>query len=360
MKIFLVELEPVETRYTAQWKKFLPEQLCSTGFDVEIIAGPDDAPQDTTPGAFLNFSGTNYWKSEQLKTISKMFAEGKVKDGDYFLYTDAWNPTVLQLKYMAELLGVKIKIGGMWHAGSYDPADFLGRLIGKAPWVRHAEMSMYECFDDNFYATDFHIDMFTNTFWNDDRDIDRQLLHKIRRVGWPMEYLEHSLDAYKNLEKKNLILFPHRLAPEKQVEIFEDLAKHLPQYDFVICQNKKLTKHEYHTLLGQSKMVFSANLQETLGISWYEGVLVDAIPLIPDRLSYSEMAVDSFKYPAHWTSNYESYLENRENIINKIIQLMDNYDSLKNDLTTQREKLSNDFFSGNALYEVLRSRQHGK
>ena len=162
------------------------------------------------------------------------------------------------------------------------------------------------------------------------------------------------------MEKKNLILFPHRLAPEKQVEIFEDLAKHLPQYDFVICQNKKLTKHEYHTLLGQSKMVFSANLQETLGISWYEGVLVDAIPLIPDRLSYSEMAIDSFKYPADWTTNYESYLENREHIINKIIQLMDNYDSLKNDLTTQREKLSNDFFSGNALYEVLRSRQHGK
>jgi hypothetical protein len=360
MKIFLVELEPVETRYTAQWKKYLPEQLSSAGFEVEVVAGPEDAPQDTTPGAFLNFSGTNYWKSEQLKTISKMFAEGKVKDGDYFLYTDAWNPTVLQLKYMAELLGVKIKIGGMWHAGSYDPADFLGRLIGKAPWVRHAEMSMYECFDDNFYATDFHVDLFTSTFWNDDRDIDRQLLHKIRRVGWPMEYLANSLDAYKNLEKKNLILFPHRLAPEKQVEIFEDLAKHLPQYDFVICQNKKLTKHEYHTLLGQSKMVFSANLQETLGISWYEGLLVDAIPLIPDRLSYSEMAINSFKYPADWTSNYESYIENRENVINKIIQLMDNYDSLKNDLTTQREKLSNDFFSGNALYEVLRSRQHGK
>lgn len=360
MKIFLVELEPVETRYTAQWQTHLPSQLTDAGFDVEVITGPTDAPQDTTPGAFLNFSGTNYWKSEQLKTISKLFANGAVKDGDYFLYTDAWNPTVLQLRYMAELLGVNIKIGGMWHAGSYDPADFLGRLIGNAPWVRHAEMSMYECFDDNFFATDFHIDLFTNTFWNDDRDIDRQLLHKIHRVGWPMEYLKSSLDNYKNLEKKNLILFPHRIAPEKQVEIFEDLAKHLPQYDFVICQNKKLTKHEYHTLLGQSKMVFSANLQETLGISWYEGLLVDVIPLVPDRLSYSEMAIDSFKYPSNWTNNYESYIENREQIINKIIHLMDNYSSFKNDLTTQKNKLSNDFFSGNALYEVLRSRQHGK
>ena len=359
MKVFLVELEPVETRYTAQWKTHLPEQLLAAGLNVEVIAGPSDAPQDTTPGAFLNFSGTNYWKSEQLKTISKMFAEGKVKDGDYFLYTDAWNPTVLQLKYMAELLGVKIKIGGMWHAGSYDSADFLGRLIGNAPWVRHAEMSMYECFDDNFYATDFHIDMFTNTFWNDDRDIDRQLLHKIRRVGWPMEYLEHSLDAYKNLEKKNIILFPHRLAPEKQVEIFEDLAKHLPQYDFVICQNKKLTKHEYHTLLGQSKMVFSANLQETLGISWYEGVAVDAIPMVPDRLSYSEMALKEFKYPSKWTLDYDSYLQHREEVIKHINDLMTNYDNLKPIIKEQRKKLTDNFFNGGALYEIIRRNNNG-
>ena len=98
MKVFLVELEPVETRYTAQWKKYLPEQMQFADLEVHVIEGPSDAPTDTTPGAFLNFSGTNYWKSEQLKTISKLIADGKVSDGDYFLYTDAWNPTVIQLK----------------------------------------------------------------------------------------------------------------------------------------------------------------------------------------------------------------------------------------------------------------------
>ena len=359
MKLFLVELEPVETRYTAQWQTHLPVQLREAGFDVEVIEGPSDAPQDTTPGAFLNFSGTNYWKSEQLKTIAGMFAAGKVNDGDYFLYTDAWNPTVLQLKYMSELLGVKIKIGGMWHAGSYDLADFLGRLIGNAPWVRHAEMSMYECFDDNFFATQFHLDLFLNTFWNDDRNIEKQLLHKVHRVGWPMEYLLDKLNDYTKLPKKDLILFPHRIAPEKQLDIFEDLAKHLPQYDFVVCQNKKLTKHEYHTLLGQSKMVFSANLQETLGISWYEGVAVDAIPLVPNRLSYSEMALDEFKYPSDWTLNYESYLQHREQIIHHIEYLMTNYDNIKPVIQEQRKKLTDDFFSGDALYDIIRRNHNG-
>ena len=35
-----------------------------------------------------------------------------------------WNPTVIQLRYMAELLGVDIHVGGLWHAGSYDPKIF--------------------------------------------------------------------------------------------------------------------------------------------------------------------------------------------------------------------------------------------
>ena len=130
--IYIVDIEAVETRYTAEWKKHLPKQIEShTGHKVTTISG-GETPQATTPGAFLNFGGTNVYKSKQLAQIATMFCEGKVRDGDYFLYTDAWNPTVIQLKYMAELLGVKIKIGGMWHAGSYDPADFLGRLIGDA------------------------------------------------------------------------------------------------------------------------------------------------------------------------------------------------------------------------------------
>ena len=110
--LYLIDLEAVDTRYTAQWKIHLPTQLEKANIETIVISG-GEVPQTTTPGAFLNFAGTNNYKSQQLLKISKLFAEGKIKDGDYFLYTDAWNPTVIQLKYMAELLGIKIKIGGM-------------------------------------------------------------------------------------------------------------------------------------------------------------------------------------------------------------------------------------------------------
>jgi len=349
MTIHIVDIEAVDTRYTKQWKEYLPKQLQrATNENVKVISG-GETPQATTPGAFLNFGGTNVYKSKQLETIGEMFCNGKIKDEDYFLYTDAWNPTVIQLRYMAELLGVNIQIGGLWHAGSYDPHDFLGRLIGDKPWVRHAEMSMYECYDDNFFASDFHIDLFTDTMM-DNYDVD---MDKAIRVGWPMEYLKNSLNSYKGMEKKDLILFPHRIAPEKQVDIFRDLKERLPQYEFVVCQEQQLSKNEYHNLLGEAKLVFSANLQETLGISWYEGALVDAIPMVPDRLSYSEMALPEFKYPSAWTEDYDAYLHHRDKVVAQIVNYMENYEDLLVSLDKQRTKLNKDFFSGTALYKAI-------
>src|SRR5210317_1758205 len=307
--IYIVDIEAVDTRYTKQWKDYLPQQLRrATNHEVTVVSG-GNTPQATTPGAFLNFGGTNVYKSKQLEQIGEMFCEGKVKTGDYFLYTDAWNPTVIQLRYMAELLNVDIRIGGLWHAGSYDPADFLGRLIGNKPWVRHAEQSMFEVYDHNFYATQFHIDLFKASFNTDDS--------KIVRTGWPMEYLTDTLSMYQGMDKRNLILFPHRIAPEKQVDIFRDLKEQLPEYEFVVCQERELTKNEYHNLLGEAKMVFSANLQETLGISWYEGALVNAIPMVPDRLSYTEMALPEFKYPSEWAESMESYKKHKKQVMDK-------------------------------------------
>ena len=345
--IYIVELEPVETRYTAQWKEHLPKQMLSRGYDVTVIQGPSDAPTDTTPGAFLNFSGTNYWKSEQLKTISQMFADGIVKDGDYFLYTDAWNPTVIQLKYMSELLGVDIKIGGMWHAGSYDPADFLGRLIGDKPWVRNAERSMFDVFDHNFFATDFHIDLFMESF----PDVDTS---KIHRVGWPMEYMEDVLRDYNiPANKIDMVIFPHRIAPEKQVEIFKDLAESMPEVEFVVAQEHNLTKDEYHLALSRSKIVFSANTQETLGISCFEGALVGATPMVPDRLSYTEMYDNKFKYPSEWTENWDSYLANKDKLIAHIKHTLSTNINMAEENEALASMLKDDFFSGRLLYEVI-------
>ena len=86
MTVYIIDLEAVDTRYTAQWKKHLPLQLGKYNDDIVVISG-GETPQATTPGAFLNFGGTNVYKSKQLEQIGEMFCAGKIKNGDYFLYT---------------------------------------------------------------------------------------------------------------------------------------------------------------------------------------------------------------------------------------------------------------------------------
>ena len=257
---------------------------------------------------------------------------------------------------MSELLQIPVTIHALWHAGSYDPQDFLGRLIGDAAWVRHSEKAFFEAVDHNYFATDFHINLLIeNLLGSTPRESRLGLMNpgKIVRSGWPMEYMVDTLDMYKNMDKRNLILFPHRIAPEKQVEIFRDLKEQLPQYEFVVCQDTTLTKNEYHNLLGESKLVFSANLQETLGISWYEGALVGAIPMVPDRLSYSEMAINEFKYPSEWTKDFDSYLKHRTEICDKIVNYMENYKKYLPSLNTQVDILKENFFSCKNLLEKL-------
>jgi glycosyltransferase involved in cell wall biosynthesis len=354
MTVYLVDLEAVETRYTGQWKSYVPSLLRSKGHNVHVISGPVDIPAATTPGAFLNFGGTNIYKAAQVEEMGRLFTAGKIHAGDHFLFTDAWHPGIINLKYMSELLQIPVKIHALWHAGSYDPQDFLGRLIGDAAWVRHSEKAFFSAIDHNYFATDFHINMFVKNLLGHENYFSAKEQKKIVRSGWPMDYMDGELTAYKNMDKRDLILFPHRLAPEKQVDIFRSLKDSLPQYEFVICQEQQLTKNEYHNLLGEAKMVFSANLQETLGISCYEGAIVDAIPMVPDRLSYSEMYFNAFKYPSKWTESWETHKEHLPFLRKTIIEHMETYEERLPMLKKQTQVLTDNFFSANELLKNLK------
>jgi len=363
MKVFIVDIEAVETRYTGEWKTHLPVLLRNKGFDVEVIEGPTDIPSATTPGAFLNFGGTNIYKASQVEKISRLFTAGDVASGDHFIFTDAWHPGIINLRYMAELLGIGVRIHALWHAGSYDPQDFLGRLIGDAPWVRHAEKSFFAAAHHNYFATNFHINMFADTMvfasnenmpWANQTITALKENGRIVKTGWPMEYMDDMFTLYKGMPKEDIVLFPHRIAPEKQVDIFRDLKEQLPQYEFVVCQDQQLTKNEYHNLLGRAKLVFSANLQETLGISWYEGALVDTIPMVPDRLSYTEMAVDDFKYPSEWTEDFAAYKANRDKVVARVQDYVENYDSYLPSLNKQVDILKKNYFSCENLLNNLK------
>lgn len=335
--LYIVDLEYIESRYTAQWKTFIPEYLSRElikTHKIEVIEG-GDVPQMATPGAFLNFGGTTVYKANQIEKLGRLFCDGKIKDGDEFLFTDFWHPGILFLKYMSSLLNIKIKSHGMIHAGSYDPQDFLGRVEDKS-WIRKTEEAMFEAFDHIYFATKFHVDLFGQTFFDREfnKEVQSHLIRsgKIRIIGWPFDFMKEKIDRdIGKVEKKNRIVFPHRIAPEKQLWTFERLKQELPEFEFFVCQDKNLTKEEYHRILGESKVVWSASLQETYGISTcVEGPLAGCIPFAPNSLSYAEIFEGRpFVYNSSFVSSSHAFDHSIEFFKLMIRDMMNNYDAWK-------------------------------
>lgn len=159
--VWLLHIESVETRYTGQWRRHLRQQLehaaADRDADARIIDIDGDMPdQVPTQGAFLDFAGTNVFKSTQIAEVARRFQRGLVQAGDVFVVTDAWHPGVHQIRYMSELLKVPVRIIGLWHAGSYDPQDFLGRISNRR-WSRSMERALFDAYDLNVFATRYHV-----------------------------------------------------------------------------------------------------------------------------------------------------------------------------------------------------------
>ena len=184
--LWLLDIEAHQQRYTMEWRDHLPVLLAQAaeergqgGWTIQVVSG-DVGEQVPTPGAFLNFAATNVYKSSQVTTMARAFERGEVKPGDKILVTDAWHPGIIQLRYMSDLLRIPVEIHGMWHAGSYDPHDFLGRLITDKRWSTAFESALFHAIDVNHFATQFHIDLFKQTFGAVDDG-------RICLTGWPMD-----------------------------------------------------------------------------------------------------------------------------------------------------------------------------
>ena len=76
--------------------------------------------------------------------------------------------------------------------------------------------------------------------------------------------------------------------------------------------------------------------------------------MVPDRLSYSEMALAEFKYPSEWTEDFGAYQRNQIALQGTIKNYMENYQNYLPNLNKQVKLLKDEFFSCNNLLNVLK------
>ena len=341
--IWIIPIEPIDQRYTKQWYDNIPvilEQQAGSDYNIVTVDGEDFAPEQRTEGAFLDFGATNVYKATQTAEVSKLFSNGKVKAGDKFLVTDAWNFIITPIRYMSDLLDIPVEIHGIWHAGAYDPTDILGYKMRK-DWPHHVEKSWFHACDYNYYATNFHKDMFLRNL-----NINQGAHNKAVRSGQPHELIIDQLTQYQDTIKKPTVMWPHRYNDDKQPNIAEDLARN---FNFIITQKMNLDKADYYKTMGESQVIFSCALHENLGISVMEAVLAGAIPIVPDRASYREMYLAEFKYPSEWTQDFDSFIKHRSQLVEFIQERLDNADAYASLLQDQRDILIRDYLNSSVM-----------
>lgn len=279
-KLIYVPIEILEERYSKQWDHWFTQAFKNE--DIEYIRVGDSQERVISTGQFLDVFDTNIYKANQLAEILSII-RANPKDSYSVFFMDLWFPGLEALAYVRDGAGLDIKINGMIHAGTWDEHDFLSRQ-GMGKWSKGFEYSLFQIADQIFTASVFHVELVEKYF-------NRKLSHKMPIVRWPViDPIERN--AYK---KEDIVVFPHRLAPEKSPEQFDQIAelykKEYPysKVQFIKTKDVCKTKAEYYELLNRSKVAVSTAYQETFGIAMVEAYNLWCIPVVPNRLSYCEI-----------------------------------------------------------------------
>lgn len=277
-RLIFVPIEPLQERYSEQWVKWFADSFNKNGIKFETVG--DLVNQKIEHGQFLDVFNTNIFKLNQMVQIIEKI-KASPKDSFTVFFMDAWFPSIEALAYVRDTMKINIKIKGMIHAGTYDPHDFLTQS-GCEFWGRDFENSFLKIFDTIFCATRFHQKLISS---------NREIATKFEIVDW-LCYEGHEL------EKENIVVFPHRLAKEKRPDLFEEVKKRLSHLDAKFIRTKDVVnnKSDYYDLLAKSKVAVSFAEQETFGIAMQEAINCGCVPVAPKKLSYIETIDSKYLY----------------------------------------------------------------
>lgn len=293
--LHLVMLEPLEERYTEQWSRWIPNAINSLGIPFREINW-DKLTDSIEVWDVLDVYGTCYWKNSQLNKIVKMIRSGEIKDGDELWFADLRFPGIEQLRYIIDITGINLKITWVLHAGTWDKKDFTVRY-GMDKWATWFEDTLFSIVDEVHLGSRFHKEIILKDIidrnWLDFGDMVAPKLvvtwlffdHvEVRRVAW----------YQPNLGKDSIVVFPHRIAPEKQPEAFDKIAswRLKDKYQFLKTLECTNNKKEYYELLNKARYVLSFEGQETFGYSILECMSLGVKPIVFDGMSYKDTVPD--------------------------------------------------------------------
>lgn len=296
MKHFVM-LEPLDARYTEQRNRYLTTLGKNRmPFDINFIYW-DPLTDTIEVGTVLDAYGTHYYKFEQLKKIVVMLRNGEIKSWDEIWFADLWFPWIESIPYMLTLAGIEnVRISGVLHAGTRDKDDFT-YLNGMKEWARGFEHTILDIVDEVHLGSEYHKKIIVD-------EMGSRYEHKLK-VTWlffePVDIMDtawvHVPTVDEEDMRENLVVFPHRLTPEKKVEKFDKLAERMfgSKWKFVKTMEVTNNKKEYLQLLAKAKYAVSFDGQETFWYSILECMAMGVTPIVFNGKSYTDTVAPKYR-----------------------------------------------------------------
>lgn len=317
-KLIVLPLEPLEERYTKLWYEWFAKDFERLGIDYAYVDGNILTDKIET-GSVLDAHGTNYWKLTQLAKVVRGMYDGSIGEGDTIFDFDLWHTGLECIPYINALTKKKINVTGIFHAGTYDHADFTF-LNGMEPWGEHLENAWFNFIDAVFVGSKYHKELISKN-----RNVDT---NKVHVTGLPLK-VEHIRNMAGDIpvweDRPRRVIFPHRFDKEKNpvkfMMLMDGILKTRDDIEFVITTGRQhlttdkeykatldtlrkkypnnikvctgLNKYDYYNMLGTCRVMWSGSLQETFGYGTLECMVMDVIPVVPRALSYIELLQDN-------------------------------------------------------------------
>jgi glycosyltransferase involved in cell wall biosynthesis len=305
MTVWLVPIQPFDERYTAQWWRWFPQECQRQGLEFRVVAG-EPLSNTIKVGTFLDVNGSLHYQATQLQRIAELFHVGMVKDGDVFFVADVEFWGIEAIRYLADLNGIRIKMVGFAHAGSYTKEDFFEKCW---PYAQCYEEAWGRLFDTICVGSAYHAAQ----------------LHNLRHVSWAKLKVTgnpYDIDEVAKLRKdtprRDFIIHTNRPDPEKRplwaLQCFERLKARHPDWQFAVTTSRKqwasgttreyalrlqsqgvlyvfegITKQQYLELLSTAKVMTGNTIEENFGYCILEALILDVIPVVPYGFSHPEL-----------------------------------------------------------------------
>lgn len=282
-----------------------------------------------------------------VQQMQYRFENELISNNDIFLFTNPLSFNVMHIKQLIDCSAFRCKMIGMWSDGVWNTNN-LKYLKCKniKPYQLH-ELSIVSSLDKNLFPNNISRNMFRTMYGDMMNAVDMN--SKLSVVKYPLNIL---IDILKPLHRKwykqNRIVMPWSIQTTDMRNIYYDLersfmTKIISLYDYdTDIQNTQILVE-----LSKAKVAFLPYTSPNIGVEIYECLILETIPLVPYSMKQIYPFIpDIFTYPDVWTKNIKKYIQTAPNLIYKLYDVIDNYDTKYfNEIHDTLKRMNTDVFS---------------